>query len=89
MKLNEFSLPNPRRARNNYLFRWAVSGYLLIIKWLSEGGYQSLSVEKMQNDIIDVTYVAYASYFDGLLSKDKKMNEVHTLTKAFLHYLGT
>jgi hypothetical protein len=54
------------------------------MKWLSEGGYDGLPIQKLQNDIIDTAYVAYATYFDGLLSNDNKMNEIYLLTKAFL-----
>jgi hypothetical protein len=48
------------------------------------GGQSHLPIEKLQNDIDDMAYVAYATYYDGLLSKDKKMNEMYSRTKAFL-----
>ncbi len=71
-------------AKNNYMFRWAASAYLLSIKWLSEGGYENLPIEKLQNDIIDTAYVAYATYFDGLLTNDSKMNDIYLCTTIFL-----
>jgi hypothetical protein len=89
MKLNGFIVREPKNAKNNYLFRWAIAAYFLVIKWLSEGGYQSLPLGKLQKDIIDMTYVAYATYFDGILSKDKKMNEVYLKSVMLLNNLGT
>jgi hypothetical protein len=89
MQLNGFLLRTARQATHNFIFRWSVAAYFLVIGWLSDGGYQALPLQKMQNDIIDMTYVTYATYFDGLLSKDNKMMEIFRLTKAFLRCLGT
>jgi len=84
MRKNGYIVRRAAHAKNNYMFRWALAGYLLSMKWLSEGGYENLPIPKLQNDIIDMAYVAYATYFDGLLSNDNKMNEIYLLTKAFL-----
>jgi hypothetical protein len=84
MRKNGYLVKRADYARNNYMFRWALAGYLLPIKWLAEGGYENLPIQKLQNDIVDTTYVAYATYFDGLLSRDNKMIEIYLLTKVFL-----
>ena len=84
MRKNGYFIRKAAYAKNNYMFRWALAGYLLSMKWLSEGGYESLPIQKLQNDIVDTAYVAYATYFDGLLSNDNKMNEIYLMTKAFL-----
>lgn len=89
MHLNGFVLRTARQAVTNFLFRWSIAAYFLVVGWLSEGGYQSLPLAKMQNDIIDMTYVTYATYFDGLLSRDNKMKQIRLLTEAFLKHLGT
>lgn len=84
MRKNGYLIKRPDFAKNNYMFRWGLAGYLLSIKWLAEGGYENLPIQKLHNDIIDTTYAAYATYFDGLLSRDNKMIEIYLLTKAFL-----
>ena len=68
-------------AKNCYIFRFSAACLLLSIKWISEGGYKNVPLEKFQNDIVDMNYAAYATYFDGLLSNDKKPKEVYRLLK--------
>ncbi len=86
MRKSGYFIRKAEFARNNYMFRWAAAGYLLSIRWLAEGGYESLPVRKMQNDIIDMAYVAYATYFDSLLSHDNKMKEIYLQTMAFVPF---
>ena len=31
----------------------------------------------MRNDLVDINFVAYATYFDGILSADKKLGEIY------------
>lgn len=42
-------------------------------EWTIHGGINSFPAEKMTNDILDQDYVAIASFFDELLSKDSKV----------------
>ena len=81
-------LPNKYTFARHYIFRYSLSCYLLALKWLSEGGWHSYSQEDMRNDLIDMSYVAYATYFDGILSKDKKINELHEKTNSFIGQLN-
>jgi len=59
--------------RNNFLFRVALCAYLLALRWIAVGGAHSASPEKIRNDMVDVNFAACATYFDGLLSSDKKL----------------
>ena len=34
-------------------------------------------VTKLANDVVDMNYVAYATYFDGVLSRDKKLLRIY------------
>lgn len=70
-------MPQDGRVRNSYMFRFGVSAYLLTLKWISDGGPATVGLDKLRNDIVDMNYVAYAPYFDGLLSRDRKMNEIY------------
>jgi hypothetical protein len=69
-------MPQAEQVRDSYLFRFAVSTYILALRWISDGGPAMVKLDKLRNDIVDMNYVAYATYFDGLLSRDKKMNEI-------------
>jgi hypothetical protein len=79
-----FFISELAKAKDNYLFRYSAAGFILVIKWLSEGGYQSIHATNFQNDMIDIICVAYGTYFDGVLSNDKKINEIYDVTSSFM-----
>lgn len=72
------------KMRNTLCFRLSLSIFVLIVKWIREGGYLTISEEKKQHDIIDMFYSSYATYFDGVLSFDKKVNEVYRISSNIL-----
>ncbi len=78
-------LPKPfSAARNTHLFRIALANYLLAARWIGDGGALGVKSERLRNDIVDMTYVAFATQFDGLLSRDKKMLELYEETRFVL-----
>jgi hypothetical protein len=77
----------PRKVselRGSYIFRYSVAAYLLATRWISDGGAKYVKPEKLCNDVVDMTYVAYATFFDGLLSRDKKVTEIFEETRFLL-----
>ena len=40
----------------------------IALRWMSVGGARNVKPEKVPNDIVDDTYAAYATSFQGLLS---------------------
>jgi len=69
--------PSATEIRNMYLFRVALCVHLLAHRWMSVGGVGEATTEKIRNDLIDVSFAAYATYFDGILSSDKKVNDIY------------
>jgi hypothetical protein len=57
---------------NTFLFRSALCSFLLVLDWISMGGPKRAKTERLRNDLVDVTFATYATYFDGLLSMDEK-----------------
>jgi hypothetical protein len=45
---------------------------------------KSVKADKIANDVVDATFAAYATYFQGLLSKDTKANELYRNAKHVL-----
>lgn len=86
---DDLELPKAPQVRNSYVFRFAVSSYLLALQWISDGGPRNVRAEKMRNDVVDMSYVAYASFFDGLLTRDKKMQQIYEEACIFLETLFT
>jgi hypothetical protein len=92
---NLFShFPNRRRFQefeelfNTYIFRYSAAAYILFIKWITRGGVGGVKPERLRNDLVDLSYVTYATFFDGLLTKDAKALDVYHDTKELLWKFG-
>jgi hypothetical protein len=73
-------IPKAEQVRNSYVFRFAVSAYILSLRWISDGGPGTVKLDKLRNDSVDMNYVAYATFFDGILTRDSKMKEIYLET---------
>lgn len=71
------AFPDYDELQNSFIFRYSLCTYLLALNWISEGGVKGVKPETMRNDVVDMNYIAYATYFDGLMSKDKKANQIY------------
>lgn len=70
-------IPQAPQVKNTYIFRFAIGAYLLNLQWLSDGGIENVSLDRLRNDVVDMFYVAYATFFDGLLTSDNKMKKIY------------
>jgi len=77
-------MPKTFQLPYSYTLRYAVSAYLLILHWISDGGPGNVKREKLRNDFIDMHYVAYATFYDGLLTRDAKMKRIYQETCIIL-----
>lgn len=68
---------------NYFTFRFAISQFMLMCDIISNGGNQPKE-EVAINNMIDMTYCAYATYFDGLLTRDKKLIDIYKRTSDLL-----
>lgn len=87
MKKNNFMIYDLDIAKGNYIFRSAAANFFLGLKWISDSGYENINWEKFQNDVIDMTYVTYGTYFDGVLSKDEKLKQIYKILKQYIDNL--
>ena len=49
----------------------------MVLRWISEGRVENVKPAKLRNDIVDMGYVAYATFFDGILTREKKVQEIY------------
>jgi hypothetical protein len=77
-------LPSSDELPNTFLFRFGLCLYLLAIRRGAQGGVAETKPERVRNDIVDMTFAAYATYFDGVLSNDASVNRVHSEARAML-----
>ncbi len=79
--------PSYEELPNTFIFRVTFACFLQSIRRFSQGGLGELSAEKLRNDLVDMMFVAYGSYFDGLMSSDKNVNYMFTETCLLLSSL--
>lgn len=60
-----------------YLFRYALGIVINLLWWIRGGSQAMLRMDRMSNDLIDLGFAVYATYFDGLFTRDEKAAWVH------------
>lgn len=68
--------------------RYAIAHYLLFLRKLLNGGHRAVESAHLASDVADMVYIAYATYFDGLLSKEKMVNDVYRDVVKVLSWIG-
>ena len=69
--------PKASELRNLLIFRWAICIELLILDWISDGSQSGIKPKNWRNDLVDTVHAAYATFFDGLLTSDKKLMNIY------------
>jgi hypothetical protein len=77
-------IPTGPEVRNTFIFRYALCAYVLALEWISVGGAAKKKSEKIRNDLVDVIFATFATYFDGLLTADKKLQKIYATTEFLL-----
>jgi len=62
-------------------YRFSLCSYCLFLLRAADGTLQSA---KTRNDHTDMTYAAYATFFDGLISNDKALVGVYSISAAWI-----
>ncbi len=79
-------LPPLDELPNTFLFRFALSGIVYLVSRIEFGGFGETKPEKLRNDVVDLSFSAYATYFDGLLTRDRRLVSIYEFTAALLDY---
>ncbi len=69
-------LPELAGVRDTFLFRYALCTYALILKAIEGGGVKK-NPEKLRNTMVDANFATFATYFDGLMTRDKIAREIY------------
>ena len=76
--------PTIRELPNTYIFRAALCNYLCVLDWGAYGGARDANPVKHRNDMVDMNFAAYATYFDGIISADIKLNRIYKEALLFI-----
>jgi hypothetical protein len=77
-------IPRVRQIRNTFLFRFALCASVSILKRIEEGGAGKVSDENLRNDMVDVNFAAFATYFGGLFTCDKRAADTYARSEYLL-----
>lgn len=66
-------LPSGNEMPNTFIFRFALCSVILVLRWVEGGGQLQTKPERVRNDMVDVNFAAYGTYFDGIMTNDRKM----------------
>lgn len=80
-------LPDFKTLPNAFLFRFAVAGYVIALRCIKEGGAEGASAENIGSQMVDAMFATYATYFDGILTKDRRCQEICDTTNDVLKVL--
>jgi hypothetical protein len=77
-------IPRGPQIRNTFPFRLALCAYVSFLKRIEEGGTGKVSHENLRNDMVDANFAAFATYFDGLLTNDKRAADIYARAEYLL-----
>lgn len=77
-------LPALPELPNTFPFRVSIAGVIMMATWIEKGGHQSAPDTKFRNDFVDCMFAAYATYFDGLMTRDKRLRSIYDTTNALI-----
>lgn len=69
---------------NTFIFRYTIGVVYLNIEWIGSGSNNLSNIAKLRNDIVDVNFATYATYFDGILTKDNKLLKTYSRMRGTL-----
>lgn len=72
------------RVARTYLFRYALGLVVHLLWWIRSGSQPVKRMDRMRNDLIDLGFCVYASYFDGFMTADEKARWTHANLVAAL-----
>lgn len=80
-------LPHRHEFANTYLFRFAICAYVWALRLIFAGGAAHTKAENLRNDMVDICFVVYGTFFDGLLTADGGAIELYDDMKWWLDTL--
>lgn len=77
------------QAMGMFGFRYSLCVLLYTLGWVRTGSQRDHPVSKRVNDVIDLQVATVGTFFNGVLSRDKKLQEVSRSARHLLRLWGT
>ncbi len=69
--------PSYEELPYTFIFRLVFCTYLLALDRAAVGFPSNIKPESIRNDLIDMYFVAYGTFFDGVMSSDRRVNRIY------------
>lgn len=77
-------LPTYEELPYTLIFRIALSSFLAALERGAHGSAIDTRPDKLRNDLVDMNFVAFASYYDGILSHDARLLKIYRKAQFWL-----
>lgn len=78
------SAPTGKDFGNDFLFRVGMAITSSFLEWVRTGNQRQAKPEKVRNDHVDAMLSVYGTYFNGLMTVDSKLIQLHSLNRQLL-----
>lgn len=79
--------PSRKSRVNTFTFRYALAAVLYFLDWIREGGQLGKRGDRVRNDMIDLVFATYGTFFNGIMSDDSKLRSIHDELRIVLGIL--
>lgn len=75
------AIPPFEEVPNTFIFRASVCSTVWSFMLFETGGAHGKKPQRLRNDMVDLSYATFATYFDGLMTLDRRLAAIHYATK--------
>ncbi len=81
--------PPSRRSRYDaFLYRYAMAGLIYFLSWVKDGSQMKKAADKLRNDMVDISFATYGTYFNGVMTEDKRVRALQLELRVVLEQVG-
>ena len=80
-------VPPPPHRYNHFGWRWSLCDVINIIRLIGDGAQRRAS-DKSRNDHFDNVFAAFGTYFNGVMTDDKRLLAAQAIARLILRSLG-
>lgn len=73
---------------NAFMWRFSLASVVYVITWIRQGSQIKRRPEIITNDLIDLNFATFATYFNELMTGDNRLIDTHIELRTILHALG-
>jgi hypothetical protein len=80
--------PSRRSRYDAFNYRYAMASLIYFLSWVKDGGQMEKAAAKLRNDMIDISFATYGTYFNGVMTEDKRVRALQLELRVVLEQVG-